>query len=66
MQIARDFYPSEPRFARDSKIGGVKWSFILWTDGDQIYSTGGNGGTPAWWSDAFDRITKIADSFGDE
>lgn len=65
MRLARDYYPSEPRFARGSKIGGVNWSFILWMDGDETYNTGGRSGTPAWWEEACDRISAIVDSPGD-
>ncbi|MBE0467814.1 MAG: hypothetical protein IBX71_11415 [Candidatus Desulforudis sp.] len=60
MRLARDNYPSDPRFARDSAIGGVNWSFILWTD-ERIYTTGGRSGTPAWWDDACARISEIVD-----
>lgn len=58
MQSARDYYPSDPRFARDSAIGGVNWSFILWTE-DAIYTTGGRSGTPTWWYEACARINRI-------
>lgn len=60
MQVARDYYPSDPRFAHDSAIGGVNWSFILWTD-DAIYTTGGRSGTPTWWNEACARISLIVE-----
>ncbi|MBE0467813.1 MAG: hypothetical protein IBX71_11410 [Candidatus Desulforudis sp.] len=60
MKVARELYPSEPRFARDSAIPGVNWAFILWTD-EEIYSTRGRSGSPAWWDDACALISGIVD-----
>jgi hypothetical protein len=60
MKAARESYPSEPRFARDTPIPGVNWAFILWTDED-IYTTRGQSGCPAWWEDAFAMISAIVD-----
>ena len=61
MKVAREYYPSEPRFARDSKIPGSNWAFILWTD-DETYCTRGRSGSPAWWDDACAQISAIVDT----